>query len=353
MKTRVLTVASVLALSLALADPAARAAGPERRLLQSGPRGGARGAAAPTFASADAAQRAAVQKLTGRARPRLAVTYLEAAREAFNDAEGLAPLLTVACWKIGDLGCLDETGFDAEVPAALTLRHLKARADALRWTGDGEAAAALRHEVLTEDLSTVGQALAWANLARDLRLTDHEDRVWDAADHAEAAEPDLNAVFALRIELLLDEGDLDGAMIESAMAEQRGCTGSALDAARMRVVLELGAEQDLTDATVRHARWNGNLDYAVRLFVAYRRLGMHERARGVLDSTFFRFADELWWPHLIALSALNHYDLGQIEEGRAELARSVDLARDNRIVAFVQTVIAREHAGEAGRHRTP
>ena len=76
-------------------------------------------------------------------------------------------------------------------------------------------------------------------------------------------------------------------------------------------------------------------------------------ARGVLDSTFFRFADELWWPHLIALSALNHYDLGQIEEGRAELARSVDLARDNRIVAFVQTVIAREHAGEAGRHRTP
>lgn len=288
---------------------------------------------------------AATRKLMGRSRPRLAVTYLETARGSFNDAEGLAPLLAIACWKVGDLGCLQETGFAAEVPDALKLRHHKARADALRWSGDGAAAAALRHEVLTEDLSTVGQALAWTNIARDLRLTEHRDQVWNAAAHAEAAEPDLNAVFALRIELLLDDGDLDGAMIESQMAAQRHCTGSALDAARMRIVLELGAEQDLTDARVQHARWGGNLDYAVRLFQVYRRLGMHERARGVFDSPLFRFGDELWWPQLVAMSALNHLDQGETSQGHAQLERSLLLAPGNAVVRFVEDVFA-NHGSE-------
>lgn len=293
--------------------------------------------------SAETALLAATGNLV-RNRPRLAAAMLREARARFNDAPGLAPALGAACGLLGDLGCVLEATGSEHAGGALIHLDVRARANALRWHGDGAGAAVVRHQLLlARTLSEQQVGYIWTDIAEDLRVAEDGLGVWHAVAAAESADPDSPQLYALRMELALDQGDVDEALFQAFLAERAGRASLELEEAHMRLSLELDAHEEVLNRdSVQYTYGRLKPLYAVRLLEAQRRAGLHALNLDLIGRNLWLVDGEVWWPQIRAMMALIYLDNGQVADAQRALDRAVEMAPDNDVVrAVVQTCAGR------------
>lgn len=225
--------------------------------------------------------------------------------------------------RIGEFGDAAGAFRFAEGAAFYEERCLGDHADALRFTGDAAAAAALRRSWIATLGDPKDLAEAELGLAEDLRALGDLDGAADAAARALALAPAAEDVYVTLADVAMDRGDLDEAEGQLWLADRTGGGGApGTRTAWARLALAHGDLDTAYEAVRRGRRKGRDLGPWAMQGEVLRRMGEPETCLSLLDSGFLRDRSR---PEMVATRLACLASAGELDEAEhlARRARSL------------------------------